>query len=78
MYVSEAGGSMELEQYAPIRILQVEPGKTTEVANLTGKVNVSMVGIFWHKGWFCFTHRADDYTGAVSRLNKKRPSGAAL
>jgi glucose/arabinose dehydrogenase len=70
MYVSEAGGSMELEQYAPIRILQVEPGKTTVVADVSDEVNVSMVGITWHKGWFYFTHRADDNTGAVSRVNK--------
>jgi glucose/arabinose dehydrogenase len=70
MYVSEAGGSMELEQYAPIRILQVEAGKTTVVADVSDEVNVAMVGITWHKGWFYFTHRADDNTGAVSRVNK--------
>lgn len=70
MYVAEAGGSMELNQYAPIRILQVESGKTTEIVNLSDEVNVSMVGIFWHNGWFYFTHRADDNTGAVSRVNK--------
>jgi glucose/arabinose dehydrogenase len=60
---------MELEQYTPIRILQVEPGKTTVVADVSDEVNVAMVGITWHNGWFYFTHRAEDNTGAVSRVN---------
>ena len=70
MYVAEAGGGLEPKQYAPIRILQVEPGKKTEVANLSDKgVNVALVGLAWHNGWFYFTHRASDNTGAVSRVH---------
>jgi glucose/arabinose dehydrogenase len=71
MFVAEAGGGLLTEQQAPIRILQVENGKTTEVANLDHKgVDVALVGLTWHNGWFYFTHRADDLTGAVSRMNK--------
>lgn len=59
------------QQLAPIRILQVEPGKKTEVANLDHKgVDVALVGLTWHNGWFYFTHRAEDNTGAASRMNK--------
>jgi glucose/arabinose dehydrogenase len=68
--VAEAGGGLEPQQLAPIRILRVEPGKKTVVANLSDKgVNVALVGLTWHNGWFYFTHRADDLTGAVSRVH---------
>jgi glucose/arabinose dehydrogenase len=70
MFVAEAGGGLEPKQHAPIRILRVEPGKKTVVANLSDKgVNVALVGLTWHNGWFYFTHRASDNTGAVSRVH---------
>jgi len=71
MFVAEAGGGLEPDQKAPIRIMQVKDGQATEAVNLTGKgVNVSVVGLTWHNGAFYFTHRADDLTGAVSRATK--------
>lgn len=71
MFVAEAGGGLEPKRHAPIRILQVEKGKTTEVVNLTDKgVDVALVGLTWHNGAFYITHRADDLTGAVSRVTK--------
>ncbi len=71
MFVAEAGGGLEPEQKAPIRIMQVKDGQATEAVNLTGKgVNVSVVGLTWHNGAFYFTHRANDLTGAVSMATK--------
>ncbi|MGI8748803.1 MAG: PQQ-dependent sugar dehydrogenase [Deinococcus sp.] len=68
MYVAEAGGAF-LEEPPPARILRIENGKTTEVANLTRKgIKASVVGLFFYKGAFYFTHRAQDLTGAVSRM----------
>ncbi len=69
MYVAEAGGAF-LEQPPPSRILRVENGQATEVANLTEKgVMASVVGLVWHDGAFYFTHRdPKDRTGAVSRM----------
>jgi glucose/arabinose dehydrogenase len=70
MYVVEAGGALYPEQKEPIRILRVEPGKATEVANLTEKgIMTAAVGLAWHDGAFYVTHRdGDDLTGAVSRV----------
>ncbi len=71
MFVAEAGGGLEPEQKAPIRIMQVKDGQATEAVNLTGKgVNGSVVGLTWHNGAFYFTHRANDLTGAVSMATK--------
>ena len=70
MYVAEAGGAF-LDLGAPSRILQIENGQATEVANLTETVGTiaSVVGLFWYNDAFYFTHRdPDDRTGAVSRL----------
>lgn len=68
MYVAESGGSFQ-EEPPPARILRVEPGRATEVVNLTDEgVGASVVGLTWHDGEFYFTHRAKDRTGAVSRV----------
>ncbi|HSH78322.1 MAG TPA: hypothetical protein VLA19_07295, partial [Herpetosiphonaceae bacterium] len=68
MYVVEAGGQF-LEEPPPARILRIENGQATEVANLTAKgAQASVVGIVWHQGAFYFTHRDMDRTGAVSRM----------
>lgn len=72
MFVVEAGGGLLPEKLAPMRIVQImEDGTTSEVANLNNKgIEPSIVGLTWHDGWFYFTHRAEDLTGAVSRANK--------
>lgn len=72
MFVAEAGGALFPEKLAPMRIVQImDDGTTTEVANLNNKgIEPSIVGLTWHDGWFYFTHRAEDLTGAVSRANK--------
>lgn len=72
MYVVEAGGGLLPEQLAPMRIMQVlEDGAQVEVADLSNKgIEPSIVGLVWHDGWFYFTHRAEDLTGAVSRVSK--------
>ncbi|MDP9314323.1 MAG: sugar dehydrogenase, partial [Chloroflexota bacterium] len=68
MYVVEAGGDF-VEEPPPARILRVESGRTTEVANLTAKgIQASVVGLTWHNGALYFTHRDSDRTGAVSRM----------
>ncbi len=69
MYVSEAGGGLDVKQLAPSRILRVEGGRATEVANLTSQgVHAALIGMTWHDGAFYITHRAQDLTGAVSRV----------
>ncbi len=71
MYVLEAGGGLLPEKRAPLRIVQIKDGTATEVVNLTDKgINPSVVGITWYDGAFYITHRADDLTGAVSRVTK--------
>ncbi len=68
MYVAEAGGGF-LPEPPPARILRIENGQATEVVNLnTEEIIPSVVGLTWHDGAFYFTHRAPDYTGAVSRV----------
>jgi len=68
MYVAEAGGAF-LEEPPPARILRIENGQATEVANLDEKgIKASVVGLLWDDGAFYFTHRAKDLTGAVSRM----------
>lgn len=68
LYVAEAGGGLHPQQRAPIRILRVDNGQATEVVNLTGQIQPSLVGLTWHNGAFFITHRANDLTGAVSRV----------
>ena len=70
MYVAEAGGAF-LEEPPPARILRVEAdGTLTEFANLDEKgITAAVTGLLWHDGYFYFTHRAKDLTGAVSRMN---------
>ena len=72
MYVVEAGGGLFPQQLAPMRILQImDDGTQVEVANLSNKgIEPSIVGLTWHDGWFYITHRAQDLTGAVSRVSK--------
>ncbi len=71
MFVAECGGGLNPQNLAPMRILRVEPGKTTEVVNLTGKgINAAMIGMVWYKGAFYVTHRAEDLSGAVSKVTK--------
>jgi glucose/arabinose dehydrogenase len=71
MYVVEAGGGLFPEKLAPMRIVQVkEDGTKVEVADLSNKgIEPSIVGLLWHDGWFYITHRAEDLTGAVSRVS---------
>lgn len=72
MYLVTAGGGLFPEQLAPMHILQIkEDGTRVVVANLGERgIEPSIVGLTWHEGWFYFTHRAQDLTGAVSRVNK--------
>lgn len=71
MYVAEAGGGLFPEQLAPIRIMQIKAdGSQVEVVNLSNTVAPSVVGLTWHDGYFYITHRAEDLTGAVSRVSK--------
>ncbi len=69
MYVLEAGGQF-VEEEPPSRILRIEPGRATEVADLAAMgVADSAVGITWHNGAFLVTHRdSRDRSGAVSRV----------
>lgn len=71
MYVVESGGGLEPETLAPLRIMQIKDGKATVVVDLAGKgIKNSIVGLVWYDGAFYITHRADDLTGAVSRVTK--------
>ncbi|WP_155827722.1 PQQ-dependent sugar dehydrogenase [Gillisia sp. JM1] len=72
LFVAEAGGGLFPKLLAPMRIVQIMPnGTKMEVANLgESGLEPSLVGITWHNGWFYITHRAEDLTGAVSRVNK--------
>ncbi|MEX2594691.1 MAG: hypothetical protein WD426_18115 [Anditalea sp.] len=72
MFVVEAGGTFLPEQMGPMRIMQVKnDGSKEEVIDLSKHgIKPAIVGLVWHDGWFYFTHRAEDATGAVSRVNK--------
>ncbi|WP_394351827.1 PQQ-dependent sugar dehydrogenase, partial [Pontibacter pamirensis] len=71
MFVVEAGGGLEPEKLAPLRIMQVKNGKATVAVDLSGKgINPAIVGIVWHDGAFYITHRGEDLTGSVSRVTK--------
>jgi glucose/arabinose dehydrogenase len=68
MYVAEAGGGFLEEPPAP-RILRIEDGQASEVVNLEGLVEASVVGLVFHDGAFFITHRDPaTRTGAVSRV----------
>jgi glucose/arabinose dehydrogenase len=71
MYVAEAGGALYPEQKRPIRILRVQRGRATPITgDLADQgVRVALVGLTWHDGAFYITHRAEDLTGAVSRVS---------
>lgn len=72
MFVAEAGGGLFPDQLAPMRIVQIkEDGSRVEAINLDNRgIEPAIVGLVWHEGWFYFTHRAEDLSGAVSRVNK--------
>lgn len=72
MFVVQAGGGLFPGQLAPMRIVQIMPdGSRVEAVNLDNRgIEPSIIGLVWHEGWFYFTHRAEDLTGAVSRVNK--------
>lgn len=68
MFVAEAGGGF-LDEAPPARILRVDGGQLTEIANLEAKgIYPAVVGMVWHKGAFYFTHREPDLMGAVSKI----------
>ena len=71
MFVAEAGGGLG-SQKGDIRILQIEEGQVKEVVNLSGKAGIgaALVGLTWYEGAFYITHRAEDGTGAASRVTK--------
>lgn len=71
MYVAEAGGGLFPEMITPMRIIQVkDDGTKVEVADLSNKgIEPAIVGLSWHNGYFYITHRAEDLTGAVSRVS---------
>ena len=71
MYVAEAGGGLG-QKDGQMRILHVEHGKAKEVVNLSNKPGFeeALVGLTWHDGAFYVTHRAENGTGAASRVTK--------
>ena len=70
MYVVEAGGGF-LPEPSPARILKVSKGRADEIVNLSNKnVVAPVVGLTYYNNAFYITHRADDQTGAVSRVSK--------
>lgn len=77
LYVNEAGGGFQSEQFRPPRILRIDlqTGEKHEVINLTGLVVPPVVGLAWDDGWLYFTHRDNDNTGALSRV---RDDGSGL
>jgi hypothetical protein len=71
LYAVEAGHDFLPEQETPMRIVKIEKdGSRTNVVDLGGKgIKPAIVGLLWHDGFFYFTHRAEDATGAVSRAD---------
>jgi glucose/arabinose dehydrogenase len=68
MYVAEAGGAF-LDEAPPARILAIDNGRITEIANLEDKgVYPSISGMTWHNGAFYFTHMEEDLSGAISKM----------
>ncbi|MBZ9731433.1 hypothetical protein LB467_17230 [Salegentibacter sp. JZCK2] len=72
MFIVLAGNDFLPERDTPMRIMQVrEDGSMVEIVDLSRNgIIPAIVGLVWYEGWFYFTHRADDLTGAVSRVNK--------
>lgn len=73
MYIMTAGNDFLPERDTEMSIMELKAdGAVVEIANLS-KVGIqaALVSMIWHKGWFYFTHRAEDLTGAVSRVNKE-------
>ncbi|MBZ9731615.1 hypothetical protein LB467_18160 [Salegentibacter sp. JZCK2] len=72
LFVVQAGAGLFPGQLAPMGIIQImEDGSRVEVIDLDNRgIEPSIIGLVWHEGWFYFTHRAEDLTGAVSRVNK--------
>jgi glucose/arabinose dehydrogenase len=71
MYVAEAGAALFPEQKAPIRIVRIERGRAVPVTDdlAAQGIRPAVVGLAWHDGAFYITHRAQDLTGAVSRVS---------
>jgi glucose/arabinose dehydrogenase len=71
MYVVEAGNDFLPEQDTPMRIFRIkDDGSRQEVVDLNkAGIKPAIVSLLWHQGWFYFTHRAEDATGAVSRVD---------
>ena len=71
MFVAEAGGGLGQKE-GQMRIMHVKDGMAKEVVNLSNKpgFEVALVGLTWHDGAFYVTHRAENGTGAASRVTK--------
>ena len=71
MYVVEAGNDFLPVRDTPMRIMKVsKDGVRTQVVDLSRSgIKPAIVGLVWHQGYFYFTHRAADATGAVSRVS---------
>lgn len=71
LYVVEAGNDFLPEPETAMRIARIEQnGNRVNVVDLAGKgIKPAIVGLVWHDGYFYFTHRAEDATGAVSRVD---------
>ncbi len=77
MYIAEAGGAF-FDEPAPARILRMETNGaiTVVVPDLEARgIYPAISGMVWHDGAIYFTHRADDMTGAVSRMT---PDGGTI
>lgn len=72
MFFMTAGNDFLPERESKMSIMELKPdGTRVEIANLSRQgIQAALVGLVWHDGWFYFTHRAEDLTGAVSRVNK--------
>ncbi|WP_373494997.1 sorbosone dehydrogenase family protein [Aquiflexum sp.] len=73
MYIMTAGNDFLPERETIMSIMELKAdGTTVEIANLSKHgIQAALVSMIWHKGWFYFTHRAENLTGAVSRVNKE-------
>jgi glucose/arabinose dehydrogenase len=71
MYVAEAGGGLGFKK-GSMRIMHVKDGMAKEAVNFSNKpgFEVALVGLTWHDGAFYVTHRAENGTGAASRVTK--------
>ncbi len=72
MYFMTAGNDFLPERETIMSIMEIKSdGSKVEIVNLSRVgIQAALVSMIWHKGWFYFTHRAEDLTGAVSRVNK--------